>query len=348
MEKREGAHLWREGRKLLDFSGNDYLGLSQHPAVIEVAKQACADFGTGAVASRLVSGTHALYAPLEAALAAHHRQEAALVFSSGYAANLGVISALLGEGDVIFSDKLAHASMLDGAKLSGATLKRFAHNDIAHARRLLEAERGKYKHALLMGEQIYSMDGDAAPLAALAALACEFDAWLLVDTAHALQPMPDLGALPGLVIIGTLSKSLGSVGGYVAASQSIIDFLVSVARPLIFSTALPPASIAAAQAALCIAQSEPQRAEQGHARAAQLAGLLGLPPPAAAILPIPIGEESKAVQASAALEAAGFAVPAIRPPTVPPGTARLRVSCNAWHSEEDITALAAAIRKERI
>lgn len=333
----EGAYVIRNGKKLLNFGGNDYLGLSRHPSV-----RAAVQAGAGATSSRLVLGGHREYALLETALAEHHAQEAALVFSSGYAANLGTISALLGPGDLILSDKLAHASMLDGARLSGATLKRFRHNDVAHAESLLAEHRAAHRRCLLMTEAIFSMDGDAAPLCELAALARRYEAWLLVDAAHALEPLP---IVPDL-LIGTLSKSLAGFGGYVAASRPVIDFLIATARPLIFSTALPPGIVAAAHAALRVARAEPERAARVIALTRRLAAHLNLSMPAAAILPIPVGENMAAMDLAQALEERGFAVPAIRPPTVPPGTARLRVSVNALHSEDQIDALADAIRAE--
>ncbi len=335
----QGAYLVREGRRLLNFAGNDYLGLSQHPRVIA----ALAGARAGAASSRLVVGDHAGYAPLEEALAVHHGQQAALVFSSGYAANLGVISALAGAGDLILADRLSHASLLDGARLSGATLKRFAHNDVAHAEKLLAQHRGSYAQCWLMTEAIFSMDGDAASLVELADLARRQDAWLLVDAAHALVP---LDMVPD-VLIGTLSKSLGGVGGYAASCRPVIDLLIASARSLIFSTGLPPGNVAAAHVALEIAQAEPQRAATAHAHACRFAARLGLPLPAAAIVPVPVGENMAALQWSRALEMQGFAVPAIRPPTVPTGTARLRASFSALHETADVDALADAMQEVR-
>lgn len=334
----EGGYVIRNGKKLLNFAGNDYLGLSQHPSV-----RAAADTMAGATSSRLVLGEHSHYALLEKDLAAYHGQEAALVFSSGYTANLGVISALLEPADLILSDKLAHASMLDGARLSGAVLKRFRHNDLAHAEALLKEHRRTHRRCLLMTEAIFSMDGDAAPLSELAALAMRYDAWLLVDAAHALEPLP---IVPDL-LLGTLSKSFASLGGYVAASRPVIDLLIATARPLIFSTALPPGVVAAAHAALQVAKAEPERGARAWALARRLAAHLNLPMPAAAILPIPVGGNAEALRLAQALEERGFSVAAIRPPTVPPGTARLRVSINALHSESQIDALAEAIHAEQ-
>ncbi len=342
VERQEGAYLWREGRKLLNFAGNDYLGLSQDARVIAAAVQGAA-LGAGAGSSRLISGECAGYAPLEQALAAYHGQAAALVFSSGYAANLGTIAALAGEGDLILADKLVHACMIDGARLSGATLKRFAHNDIAHAEALLHQHRALHRHCFLLTEAIFSMDGDAAPLMEMQALAERHAAWFVVDAAHALAPL----AVQPDVLIGTLSKSLGAVGGFVAAPRAVIDWLISSARPLLFSTALPPSVLASAYAALRVAEAEPQRARDVHARAQRLAEKLALPAPAAAILPVPVGENTRAMRWSEALEVQGFAVPAIRPPTVPPGTARLRVSMNARHTEAEVDALAEAMRALR-
>jgi 8-amino-7-oxononanoate synthase len=349
VEKREGAYLWRDNKKLLDFSSNDYLGLSQHPLVVKAAQDATAKYGAGAASSRLVGGEHPLFAPLQARLAAHHGQEAGLIFSSGYAANMGAIGPLGQAGDLVLGDKLCHASMLDGARISGADLKRFAHNDVNHARTLLEAHRAKYRHCVLMVEQVYSMDGDTAPLQELAELAREYQAWLLIDVAHSMVPVPDLGTVPGLVIVGTLSKALGSVGGYVVSSQACVDFLISTARTLIFSTGLPPSAVAAADAAMHLAYAQPEIISTAYAHAHELARLLDVPAPGngSAILPVVIGEDAAALYASQRLEELGFAVPAIRPPTVPPGSARLRISCTALHTPEHIAALAEAVNKVR-
>lgn len=346
---RQGVRLQGEAGPLLSFAGNDYLGLAQDARVIQAAQTACTVYGTGAGASRLVDGNHPLYAPLEAALAAAKHCEAACVFGSGYLANIGIIPALVGRGDLVLADRLAHACLLDGARLSGAALKRFAHNDVGQLAALLQTQRAHYGHVLILVDHVYSMDGDLAPLAAISALAQAHDAWLLADDAHGLGVVtPDPAANVDLWM-GTLSKSLGSYGGYVAASRPVIDHLVNTARSLIFTTGLPPASLAAAQTALEIAQAEPWRGARAVAHAQQVAA--ALPPryapegvPASAILPVVIGDAAEALSVSAALRQHGMLAPAIRPPTVPPSTARLRLSFSALHDEREIDRLIDRLR----
>ncbi len=327
---------------LLSFAGNDYLGLSTHPEVIAAGQAALAEFGAGAGASRLVTGNHPLYAPLEAQLARMKNQQAALVFGSGYLANLGTVTALMGEGDLILADKLAHACILDGARLSGATLKRFRHNDLTHAEALL-AERGNYKNLLIVTEHIFSMDGDRAPLAELAALARRHDGWLMVDDAHGLFEPP---AIATDIWMGTLSKAAGAYGGYVTGSHELIDYLTSKARSFVFSTGLPPAVCASALAALQIAEREPLRRVRPIALAQQVCDALELCPAQSAILPIILGESARALEASAQLKKHGILAVAIRPPTVPPNTARLRLTFTAAHTDAQVAQLIDALRRE--
>ena len=329
---------------LVSFASNDYLGLSRHPEVMAAGQAALAGFGAGAGASRLVTGNHALYAPLEAQLANMKGQEAALVFGSGYLANLGTITALMGEGDLILADKLAHACILDGARLSGATLKRFRHNDLAHAEALL-AERGHYNNLLIVTEHIFSMDGDRAPLAELQALARRHDGWLMVDDAHGLFEPPPITAD---IWMGTLSKSAGSYGGYVTAARTVIDCLLATSRPFVFSTGLPPAVCASALAALQIAEREPARRDRPLQLAKRVTDALGLQPAESAILPIILGDSGKALEAAARLRARGLQIVAIRPPTVPPNTARLRITFTAAHTDNEVTQLIAALKAEGI
>lgn len=327
-------HLRPSAPGVLTFSTNDYLNLAAHPNVIAAAHQAL-NRGVGARASRLAGGNHADYAPLEKALAAYKTYEAALVTGSGYLANLGTIPALVGKGDVIIADRLVHACMVDAAKLSGATYRRFAHNDVAHAESLLRKHRTDYRHCLILTETVFSMDGDRAPLAGLADLARRYNGWLLADDAHGLGlPTPD--ATKPDILIGTLSKAAGGYGGYVCAATPVIDWLSTSARTLMFSTALPPAICAAAHQAIKIMRAEPERGEQALANAAYFAAALGLVQPQSAIVPVMLGTAERALAASACLAQIGIEVTAIRPPTVPLGTARLRFAFRCDHRSQDI------------
>ncbi len=337
-ERQEGIAVVRGSKQLISFSCNDYFGLSQHPDVIKAAQDATARYGAGAAASRLVTGNHPLYEEFESHLARHKQQEAALVVGSGYLANIGVIPALVGEGDLIIADKLIHACMIDGARLSGATLHRFAHNNLERCEALLQKHRHQHKHCLIMTETVFSMDGDRAPIAELLQLAECYDAWLLADDAHGLGVVPTL-THENYVQIGTLSKGLGSYGGYVTGSQVLKDYLVTTARSVIFSTGLPPAAIAAADTALGLLT--PERVETALSNARYFASLAQLPEAQSTIVPWVMGEESAALAASQALEDAGFLVSAIRPPTVPPGTARLRFTFSSLHTREQVERVVA-------
>lgn len=336
---RDGVSIRRDGIDYISFACNDYLGLAQRPEVLEAARLALQKTGGGAAASRLVSGNHDHYAPLEQALAAHKGQQAGLVFGSGYLTNLGIIPALVGKGDLVLLDKLAHACMLDGAVLSGATMKRFRHNDTLHLQALLEEGRQQYRHVLIVTEHIFSMDGDRAPLAKMGAVAREYDAWLMADDAHGLGFFEEHASLGVDLWMGTMSKALGSYGGYVTGPQVLIDYLVSASRSLVFTTGLPPATCAGALAALRILQREPELAKRAHAHAVRVAHALKLPAPAAAILPVMLGSEEAALAASNALREYGMYVQAIRPPTVPPGTSRLRLAFSAAHTDAQVDQL---------
>lgn len=338
----------RNGRGLVSFSCNDYLGLSQHAAVKAAAAAALETHGTGAGASRLVTGNHPLYAELEAALAAAKGAEAACIFGSGYLANIGVIGALAGDQDLIVIDELAHACLNAGAQLSRASVKRYRHNDVDHAAKVFAERRADHRHAMLVTETVFSMDGDRAPLAALADLAETFDAWLLSDDAHGLGlTMHRDGPVP--LQVGTLSKALGSYGGYLCASASVIDLIKTRARSLVYSTALPPASVAAALAALRITAAQPHLVALPLAKARRFTSSLGLEPAQSAIVPLVLGAPDRAMAAAEALAESGFLVTAIRPPTVPAGTARLRFAFTALHADADIDRLAAAVRNlERV
>ena len=348
----DGIWIERGGKRLLSFSCNDYLNLSQHPAVREAAIAAIRDYGAGAGASRLVTGNHLLYRTLEERLAHIKGSEAACVFGSGYLANIGIIPALIGREDLVLVDALAHACIWAGARMSGAKVMSFRHNDTAHVAALLEGARRDHRHALIATEGVFSMDGDRAPLPVLAQIAEAHDAWLMVDDAHGFGVL-GLGrgtsfteAAPVAVPLqmGTLSKALGSYGGYLCASASVIELMKSRARPLIYSTGLPPASVAAAIAALDVIAREPGLTEKPLTKARHFTTLAGLPEAQSAIVPVILGDDGAALAASRELESEGFLVTAIRPPTVPDGTARLRLTFCAQHPDEAIERLAGVIR----
>jgi 8-amino-7-oxononanoate synthase len=345
--------------KLLNFAANDYLGLSHHSTLIEAARQATALRGTGAGASRLVTGTDSAVLALEEVLAAWKEKEAALVFSSGYAAALGTIPALVGKGDTVILDKLAHASLIDGARLSGATVRTFLHNDMVRLEALLGKISRTNSRLLVVTESIFSMDGDPAPLRELVELKDRHGAWLFVDEAHATGLYGTTGA--GLVaeaglsnrvevVMGTLSKALGSVGGYITGSRALIDTLINRARSFIYSTALPPGAIAASHAAIELARGpegallrDHLRRNIAHFHSGLSATSNNRPLSSSAIQPLICGEASAALQLAARLRKAGFLIPAIRYPTVPRGAARLRLALSAAHADKDIDALNRAL-----
>jgi 8-amino-7-oxononanoate synthase len=348
----DGVHVTRNGRTLLSFCSNDYLNLSQHPAVKRAAAAAAEQYGAGAGASRLVTGSHPLYAELEARLARLKGAEAACIFGSGYLANAGIIPALAGRDDLILIDELAHASIHTGARLSRAAIMTFRHNDVAHLRSLLDAERVRFKHALIVTEGVFSMDGDLAPLPELSDVADRYDAWLMSDDAHGIGV---LGGGRGSAFVtdppahvplhmGTLSKAIGSYGGYLCASRDVIDLMHNRARTLIYSTGLPPAALGAAIAALDIIETEPDYAALPVQKARAFTRAANLPAAESAIVPVMIGGADAALRAAALLEDEGFLVVAIRPPTVPEGTARLRVTFNAAQPDDAIERLAHVVR----
>ena len=348
----DGIHVVRGNRTLLSFCSNDYLNLSQHPRVRRAAAAAAERYGAGAGASRLVTGSHPLYAELEARLARLKGAEAACVFGSGYLANAGIIPALAGRSDLILIDELAHSSMHAGTRLSGAAVMPFRHNDVAHLGALLDTERSQYRHALILTEGVFSMDGDLAPLAELSALAKRHDAWLMSDDAHGVGVLGGgrgsaVAAEPAADIplqMGTLSKAIGSYGAYVCASRAVIELLHNRARTLIYSTGLPPAALGAAIAALDIIESEPDYVALPLQKARMFTRAANLPAARSAIVPVTVGSADAALRAQTLLEQEGFLVIAIRPPTVPEGTARLRVTFSAAHPDEAIERLAALVR----
>jgi len=337
------------GRELVNFSSNDYLGLSRHPALIAAATEALAKYGTGSTASRLVCGSLDIYHQLEEKIAHLKKSEAALTFANGYATAMGTIPALVGKGDTVILDKLSHACLIDAARLSGATLRVFPHNDSRKLERLLASATGR---TLVVTESVFSMDGDVAPLAEIVALKDRYGALLLLDEAHAFGVLgptgqglaEELGLQAQIDFqMGTLGKAIGSAGGYLAASQDWIDLLINKARSLIYSTAPPPAQAAASLAALDLLATP-----AGQARRTQLQENItrispARPHPQTPILPLIIGENEAALSLSQSLLKSGFLVPAIRYPTVPRGTARLRITVSALHREDHIRELSALL-----
>lgn len=352
LDSAQGVLVMREGRKLVNFSSNDYLGLADSAELAQAFMEGVERFGTGAGASRLVCGDLAAHEELETELAVFKRTEAAIAFSNGYATALGVIPAVVGTGDTILLDKLCHASLIDAAKLSGATIRVFPHNHLEKLEKLLTGVREKDAAArvLIVTESIFSMDGDAAPLQEIVALKERFGAWLMVDEAHGVGVLGPQGrglaaelGVEDLIELqmGTLGKALGVSGGYVACSRAVRDLLVNKARSLIYSTAPPPAVAWAAKEAVKLVVSDKGDALRTQLKARREA--LGLGSAPAAIFPLIIGDEGEAVRASEALLEQGFLIPAIRFPTVARGTARLRLTLSAAHEVVQIESLVACL-----
>jgi 8-amino-7-oxononanoate synthase len=357
--KRSLRPVGRDGLPLLNVASNNYLALAHDKRVLQAALVASFGSGWGAGASPLISGWTREHEALVEDLAAFERTEAAVLFPTGYAANLGTIASLVGKPDAIYSDRLNHACLIDGSRLSGATVRVYPHNDVEALVSNLDADRGRFRRSLIVTDGVFGMDGDLAPLDQLAALADRYGAMLLVDEAHGTGVFgPDgrgaaaeLGVADRVAVkVGTLSKSLGSVGGFVAGSRRLIDWLVNHARPLIFSTAAPAATVAAAREALRISVAEPWRRERARALGDRLRVEIArtgfeVIPATGPIVAVVLGEASAALALSARLEDRGFLVPAIRPPTVPEGTSRLRLVASAGHSDDQIEALIVAFRK---
>ncbi len=352
------AEVTLEGRPVLLLSSNNYLGLAGHPALQRAACEATARWGCGTGASRLIVGHLALHAEVERRLAALKRTEAALLFPSGYQANVGTVTALVGRGDHVFSDALNHASIIDGCRLSRATVHVYPHCDVQALEALL-ARTPRGGRRLIVTDSVFSMDGDRAPLRALVALAREYHSHLMLDEAHAVGVLGPTGA--GLaeeagvaadvaVSIGTLGKALGGAGAYVAGSQALIDVVTNRARAFVYTTGLPPASVAAAGAALDLVATEPARRTTLLAHAARLrAGLTDAGWTVAGdthIVPVLVGDSRTAMTLAAALLARGVLAHAIRPPTVPRGTARLRVTPMATHTSAQIDRVVDAFAAE--
>ncbi|MBS0150575.1 MAG: 8-amino-7-oxononanoate synthase [Nitrospira sp.] len=337
------------GRTVILLSSNDYLGLATHPEVVQAAVEATERYGTGSGASRLVSGTLPPHASLETALARFKGAEASLVFGAGYLVNVGVIPNLIGRGDLIIADRLCHASLIDGCRLSQADFRVFRHGDCAHLQALLRRRSGT-RRTLIITEGLFSMDGDVAPLADLVGLAERYDAMLYVDDAHGTGIMGTTGrgtieqfGLEGRIPfhMGTLSKALGSYGAYVVGSNDFVQYLLNTARSFIFTTALPPAMAAAASAAIAIVEREPERRDRLWANRQYLFKELRdrgfrLTPTVSPILPVLIGDAAKASAFADRLLAHGVYAPAIRPPTVPDGTSRIRFTVTAAHTTDQL------------
>lgn len=359
---RSGAVVEVAGQPMINFASNDYLGLASDDRLIQAAIVATQTYGTGSTGSRLLSGHRELHSQLEQAIAQLKQTEAALVFSSGYLANLGTVTALVGKRDLILADQFNHSSLKNGARLSGATVIEYAHCDIEQLQQLLTTQRDRHRRCLILTDSVFSMDGDLCPLPALLNLADVYEAMLLVDEAHATGVMGTTGAGcveqfgctgRSLIQVGTLSKALGSLGGYVAGSALLVEFLRNRAPGWIYTTALSPADAAAALAAVTIVQQDPDRRKQLWQNVNWLKrSLLATPeislkllPSESPILCLQVADPATALQLGNALRQAGIFAPAIRPPTVP--TSRLRFTVMATHQPEQlqqcVTALAAAI-----
>jgi 8-amino-7-oxononanoate synthase len=360
VDGRQDAWVECDGKRVLLLCSNNYLGLAAHPALAAAAAAALRESGTGAGASRLISGSMRIHRVLEERFSAWKRTEAALAFPTGYHANIGAITALVRRGDAVFSDELNHASLIDGCRLSGAAVHVYPHNDIDALARLLKESDARHK--LIVCDTVFSMDGDVAPLLEICEVADRHRAWVMVDEAHGTGVLGASGAglveelgLHGRVDVqmATLSKALGAAGAVVCASQPVIDLLVNRARSFIYTTGLPPSVAAAALAAVDLVQREPERraAMQNNARRLRrgLAALgYDVPPGDTPIIPVLVGDSAAALGISQALLLEGVFVQAIRPPTVPQGTARLRVTVMATHGPGDIDFALAAFERVRL
>ena len=367
LKEKQAQHLYRSpflsesaqqpqmkinGKDTLTFCSNDYLGLANHPDIRKAFKQAADKYGVGSGAAHLINGHSIEHQKLEEELAEFTGRERALLFSTGYMANIGIVNALMGRGDKIFADRLNHASLIDASLLSKAKMQRYMHNDIAHLEKLYN--KNSSENTLILTDGVFSMDGDTAPVAQLATIAQQHKAWLMVDDAHGIGVLGKSGA--GLleqqnlsqqqvpILMATLGKSFGTAGAFIAGSDDLIEYLIQTARTYIFTTAMPPAIAAASRVSLKLVQKEGWRREKLQSLILQFkqgANELGLElmPSNTAIQPILIGSTKKALDISNKLRSYGILVTAIRPPTVPEGTARLRVTFSAQHDENDINSL---------
>lgn len=356
LQSPQAPDVFVDGKKYLAFCSNDYLGLANHPEVISSLQKAATVYGTGSGASHLVAGHSSEHHALEEELAAFTGRTRALLFSTGYMANLGTIAALVGQGDAVFEDRLNHASLLDGGLLSGARFQRFLHNDLQNLESRLQKTEANRK--LIVVDGVFSMDGDCAPLPELAALAQQNNAWLMVDDAHGFGCLGKHGGgsaeyfgvtpnqLP--ILMGTLGKAFGTFGAFVAGSETLIETLIQFARPYIYTTAMPPAIAAATRTSLRLLQEDDWRREHLHhliahfRRGAEQLGLQ-LMNSFSPIQPIVIGDEAKALAIAEQLEARGILIIAIRPPTVPVGSSRLRITLSAAHTQDQVDQLLSAL-----
>jgi len=349
LKEHEGTRAVFEGRKILLFCGNDYFGMSRHPRVIATAHQALDRYGVGARSARLIAGTTEAHERLEQKIAEFKNKEKALVFGAGFLANLGILASFAGKNDVVIMDKLCHASLIDGARLSGAGMRVFPHKNYEKCEEILKKSEARRK--ILVTENVFGMDGDRAGLKELIHLKKKYGALLVVDDAHGtgLFGKEDPGSTAAFsggidVIMGTLSKAVGGLGGFVAANRVLIDHLINFARPFIFATALPPVLCEAAREGLCVIEEEKHLRKKlweniRHVHRVLLETGFSIPEPESAILPVILGDEGKAVEAFEKMLARGIFIPAVRYPTVPRGKARLRITVSAAHEERDIIEL---------
>ncbi|MGB5079165.1 MAG: 8-amino-7-oxononanoate synthase [Burkholderiales bacterium] len=356
-ESPQGPLIVVEGREYLAFCSNDYLGLANHPAIARAAIDAVMRYGVGEGGSHLLSGHNALHERLEAKLAEFVEMPRALLFSTGYQANIGAVTALVGPGDAVFSDALNHASLIDGVRLSRARVARYPHVDLASLECALDESQERVK--LIVTDGVFSMDGDVAPLKGMLELSERYDAWLLVDDAHGFGVMgpegrgsPACFALrsPRIVYVGTLGKAAGVAGAFVAGAAEVVETVLQRARTYIYTTAAPALLAAAVEASLRLIREEEWRRHHlrrlvGTLREALGGSVAALAPSETPIQPLILGTSAEALRISALLREQGILVPAIRPPTVPEGSARLRISLSAAHSEHDVLRLAAALRQ---
>jgi 8-amino-7-oxononanoate synthase len=361
VQRRAGAEVAVDGRSAIDFSSNDYLGLAADPRIAHAATRALEEAGTGAGAARLISGNHPLHERLEREIADFEQAPAALLFPSGYAANTGTIPALVGRGDAVYSDALNHASLIDGCRLSRAEARVFPHRDVDALEGMLRADAGRFARRMIVVDGVFSMDGDLFPLDRLVEVARRHGAWTYVDDAHGTGVMGPTGrgtaerfGVDGEIDVrmGTLGKALGTAGAFVAGSERLREWLMNRARPFVFTTGAPPALAAATLEALRIAREEPWRRARLRENARRLrAGLaaLGHAAPGEAdghIVPVRVGDAGETMRIGGALRERGFLVGAVRPPTVPPGGSRLRITLGAAHTAEQIDGLLDALRTE--
>ena len=352
-ERRPRARTLQQSRDLVSFACNDYLGLSHHPAVIEASREATRTHGAGAGASRLITGNSPLYAALESALAKIKGTGDAVVFGSGYLANVGIVPALAARQDLILMDELCHACLYAGATLSRCRTIRYRHKDTGQLSALLDEHRSAHRHCLVLTDGVFSMDGDRAPVDELLAICEAHDAWLMTDDAHGLGVIEngrgsgfvDGRSIPVPLQMGTLSKAVGAYGGYLCTSREVADLIRNRARSLHYTTGLPPGTLAAATAALELIATDKSLVNKPLAQARRFASRLGLDPPESPIVPIILGDARRTSRAAEALRERGYLVGAIRPPTVPKGTARLRLTFSAEHGEDEVDRLAAAINE---